>query len=801
MNGLALAHKKELVIAVLLYIGWVVLYTYIDTNKVKTNIYQQLDRQLVTAALTAPMLLPKTLHHQTMVASDLSSEQDIANRFKLSEYTDSNDVIYIYTLILRDDKVYFTSSSATPEERQSAEMLSDYFDPYDDVDPRVFEVFNKKQKTFLEYTDQWGTFRSVFIPAYAEDGTFYLTAADLSISHIEAVLSKQIYRSLIFALLFLLFIYPLYKVATKRRQNLLKILNTKVKQKTQQLFKSENRLKRALISANQAWFEVDVAEGQITVSDDFKIDGFGDSKTVFPIEEWLDNIHPDDVEATNALFNSGLKSGKTITMIYRVKSSQDEWIWLQSTCEVVEWDKNKKPLMMIGINTDITEQKLEEESFRNRQQQIIQDHKMLLVLGKDSFPSLMEAFNEIAECSAKQLNIARVSVWFLNDENTMITCKSLYFNGTVSNVEMALMAKDYPDYFRLLSISGFISADDARTHPATSGFADSYLKPLGITSMLDAPILIKGKMIGIVCLEHIGQKKKWSIENEEFARSIADLCAQEILEHERKQAEAELKDYKQDLEELVEKRTADMKKARDEAEQANMAKSDFLSSMSHELRTPMNSILGFSQLLEHDPKHTLTLEQTESVRYIKESGKHLLELINDVLDLAKIEAGNLDVKFEDVEVERLFDEIIVLIKAEAEKTSISLVKNVDKHGIIILKADYRKLKQVLLNFASNGIKYNNANGAVSFSAYETEHGTIRINVSDTGKGIAEESYSALFEPFNRLDMTNSNIPGTGIGLTICKQLVELMNGQIGVYKNQEGRGLTFWVEFEAVDKS
>jgi len=801
MKELAFVPRKEIVIAVLLYIAWVVLFTYIDTNDEKISLYKQLDQQLESAALIAPMLLPETLHYKAMMPGDLSSEQDTSNRLKLSDYTDNNDVIYIYTLILRDEKVYFTSSSATLEERQSGELLSDYFDHYDDVDPRVLDVFKSKQKSFLEYTDQWGTFRSVFIPRYSEDGTLYVTAADLSISHIEAVLNQQIYRSLIFAMLFLLFMLPLFKAATRRRQHLLKTLNAKVKQQTRELFKNENRLKRALTSANQAWFEINIQSEQITVSDDFKIDGFGDSSTIFSIDSWLEKIHLDDVEATKALFESGMKSGKTITMVYRVKSSQGQWSWLESTCEVVEWDKKNNPVVMVGINIDITEKKQKEESFHNRQNQILQNHKALLSLGKESFSSLVEAFNKIAERSAVQLNIARVSVWYLNEENTMITCKSLYFDGNVSNDEMTLLAEDYPNYFRLLNVSGFISADDAMTHPATSDFADTYLKPLGITSLLDAPILIKGEMIGIVCLEQIGLIRRWSIEDEEFAGSIADLCAQEILEFERKKAETALNDYKQDLEKQVEERTSEMKKARDEAERANMAKSNFLSSMSHELRTPLNSILGFSQLLELDAKHTLTQDQVESVQYIKDSGEHLLMLINDVLDLAKIETGHLDIKIEDVEVVSLINEIVNLIKSEAEKSSVSLENNIDKNAVITLKADYIKLKQVLLNFASNGIKYNTENGAVCFSSTITDHGTVRINVSDTGIGVEKESFVALFEPFNRLDMANSSLPGTGIGLTICKQLVELMNGEIGVLQNPDGKGLTFWVEFEAVADS
>jgi len=255
----------------------------------------------------------------------------------------------------------------------------------------------------------------------------------------------------------------------------------------------------------------------------------------------------------------------------------------------------------------------------------------------------------------------------------------------------------------------------------------------------------------------------------------------------------------QNINDTLKQRTFEMEKARDEAEHANMAKSEFLSSMTHELRTPMTAILGFSQLLELDPKHTLTQEQNESIQYIKDSGEHLLLLINNVLDLAKIESGNLDAKIEKVEVFSLVEEVVNLMKAEAEKSSVILVSNIDKNSTITLKADYKKLKQVLLNFASNGIKYNTENGVVCFSSTITAHGTIRINVSDTGTGVEKESLVAIFKPFIRLGMANSSLSGTGIGLTICKQLVELMNGEIGVLQKPKGKGLTFWVEFDAVN--
>jgi len=271
------------------------------------------------------------------------------------------------------------------------------------------------------------------------------------------------------------------------------------------------------------------------------------------------------------------------------------------------------------------------------------------------------------------------------------------------------------------------------------------------------------------------------------------LCTgQDITD--RNRSERELEQYRFHLEELVAERTNEMKVAVKNAENANKAKSEFLSSMSHELRTPMNAVLGFSQLLVTDTDSLLTKDQLESVEMIIEGGEHLLSLINDVLDLSKIEAGNSELKIESINIKTLISEVYLLVQPQAEQQSISLDNKITEEVDYKILADYRKLKQVMLNFSSNAIKYNSDQGILTYSC-DRSNNKIRLSVSDTGDGVTEELLPSLFEPFNRLDKANSTIQGTGIGLTICKNLVELMGGEIGVFMNP-GKGLTFWVEFE-----
>ena len=236
----------------------------------------------------------------------------------------------------------------------------------------------------------------------------------------------------------------------------------------------------------------------------------------------------------------------------------------------------------------------------------------------------------------------------------------------------------------------------------------------------------------------------------------------------------------------------DFRKARDEAEAASRAKSEFLSSMSHELRTPLNAILGFAQLLDTDHLLPLHEDQQESVDQILSGGKHLLDLIDQVLDLARIETGNITVSIEGVLLEDLLKECIPLAETLALKRNITLEHSLSEPSLAVL-ADTTRLKQVLLNLLSNAVKYNRDGGRVTLDSTASNRNTVVIAVSDTGVGIPEEKQEMVFEPFNRLGAETSATEGTGIGLTICKELVQLMNGTIG-FESTVGEGTTFWIE-------
>jgi len=283
---------------------------------------------------------------------------------------------------------------------------------------------------------------------------------------------------------------------------------------------------------------------------------------------------------------------------------------------------------------------------------------------------------------------------------------------------------------------------------------------------------------------------------QEAAAQLAIAIAQARL-YER------VKRHAEELEQRVEERTlalrnaneqlqheiAERRRAEEEADRANRAKSDFLSRMSHELRTPLNGILGFGQLLEME---SLPADQEESVAHILKAGRHLLGLINEVLDISRIEAGHLQLSVEPVPVGETLRAAIDLVRPLAAQRDIELGDKVAGDYRHVL-ADRQRLQQVLLNLLSNAVKYNRTRGAVAVSCEERPGGRLRILVMDTGHGISPDKLERLFTPFDRLGAEGTGIEGTGLGLALSKHLVEVMGGTLDV-TSQVGVGSTFAVE-------
>jgi PAS domain S-box-containing protein len=326
------------------------------------------------------------------------------------------------------------------------------------------------------------------------------------------------------------------------------------------------------------------------------------------------------------------------------------------------------------------------------------------------------------------------------------------------------------------------------------------LREAGLASYLILPLVVRGELLGTLNLgfPRTGPFPDWQVQ---IAREVAGQMALALWQA---RLHEQVGRHAAELEERVHQRTADLEaaaarlqgeviergRAEQEAERANRAKTWFLSRMSHELRTPLNAVLGFAQLLETEP---LAADQRESVEHILLAGRHLLALINEVLEISRVETGRLTVSPEPVLVADLLAPAVDLLRPLAAERRVTITLDCPGAEARHVLADRQRTQQVLLNLLSNAIKYNREGGSVRVGWGPAVEGRIRLDVTDTGPGIAPELMGRLFRPFERLGAEATGVEGTGLGLALSKRLVEAMQGSLGA-ESCPGEGSTFWVE-------
>ncbi len=425
---------------------------------------------------------------------------------------------------------------------------------------------------------------------------------------------------------------------------------------------------------------------------------------------------------------------------------------------------------------DLTKQKKQEQE--NLQETHIIQVQQQALLRISTLPAQINGDLEtvalhLTETAARLLQVRRCSIWLLQDNDTQLRCVDIYDAQTRQHSSNFLLkTENYPDYIKALQSGRVIDASDAWRDPRARELHDSYLRPQGILSMLDATIRFSGKVIGVLSCETVETKRIWTDLEIRFAGELADQVSLTLLNRSYRQSERQARQIARS------------------AVNANQAKSNFLASMSHEIRTPMNAILGFVDILAQEP---LTEEQHSYLKVIQNSATNLLTLLNDILDFSKIEAGKIKVEFADCHLPSLLEDLDSMMRPMASRKNLAFevlqCRELPEH----ILTDSVRLRQCLTNLLSNAIKFTEKGHVyLNVSCLEKDKTPwIQFAIEDTGIGIASDQQSAIFESYCQAD--NRSIQesrGVGLGLAITKNLTSLLGGQLSL-TSMPGNGSVF----------
>jgi len=553
--------------------------------------------------------------------------------------------------------------------------------------------------------------------------------------------------------------FALYQRKVHKNDDELDALNEERAATLQELAESRNSLAKAQRIAHLGSWDWDIQSGGLSWSNEiYRIFGLTPRAFGATYEAFLNAVHPDDRESVIEAVNRAVYEKEPYSVEHRVLRPDGEIRHVHEQGEVT-YNAAGEPLTMSGTVLDITERKLIEDEINTLNSDLenrVQDRTQAL---QEEITIRKRAERDSREERIKAqryLSMAGNLLVGLDDQGRidMINDYGSKLLGYTSPTE--LIGSDWfetavPASEQLAVRHVFTEIMAGREEPFHE-FENEIITQFGQTRIM--------------------QWHNVSMRDDD-GRITGVLCAATDITEQKNHAEY-------------------LHRAKEAAEAASHSKSGFLSNMSHELRTPMNAILGFSQLIQTD-KANLSAAQQEYIEIILNSGNHLLNLINEILDLTRIENGALKIELEELALGDTILNATTLLAPMAAKQHIMVhvPKNFDQ--LPLVTADPARLRQVLINLLSNAIKYNRDNGHVYMSVETTDTALARISIRDTGHGIPTQHRHELFLPFNRLAAENSGIEGTGVGLVLTKNLVELMGGRIG-FDSLEGEGSTFWVD-------
>ena len=539
-----------------------------------------------------------------------------------------------------------------------------------------------------------------------------------------------------------------------------------------QIRENSDRLYMALMVNNTGLWDWNPVSDEVIFNEEWaSLRGLKEAELKGKFSSWRDLIHPDDAESVIKTLNEHLAGNTEIySAEYRSKTKNGNYIWIRDNGKVVERGPDNKPLRVIGTNIDITLLK-ENEAVRTqnlRQQELLSE----IALRINAIDDFSQRMGIILEKVGRHTDVSRVYVFENSEDGT--ECNNTYEwcnEGIIPQIDelQNIPYSMVPSWRKMFEEYGRAYSEDISTLPEDLRLV---LEPQGIKSIVVYPLYLMGEFYGFIGFDECTKNKKWPKTELEFLRTISGIIANAF---ERKKMEQSIINE------------------RDRANTANKAKSEFLANMSHEIRTPMNAILGFSEVLHS----RLESEQhKQMLQSVLTSGNLLLSLINDILDLSKIEAGKLEINPEPLNFSSALDDIeqLFINKASRKGIRINRIKSSDFPAILLL--DEIRIKQVLFNLVGNAVKFTQE-GYVEINADfrkdpgSSDSGELRVEVTDTGIGIPESDHELIFEAFRQSTGGDTiKHDGVGLGLAISKRLIEKMNGKITL-RSVVGKGTTF----------
>lgn len=547
-----------------------------------------------------------------------------------------------------------------------------------------------------------------------------------------------------------------------------------------QLKESEMRLNLATSTASIGLWDWNIQTGETIYNEQWaNIMGYSLSELQpINIQTWIKHTHPDDLEKSNELlikhFNGELDYYENEL---RLKHKNGQWVWVLDRGKVIEWDSKSNPARMVGIHIDITERKLIEEELKQKEK--------ILSAAAFSIKELIENrnyLNAISKCFELIGTATLVDRMYLfvntYDDKGCYTSQILEWNyGTyeaqLNNPNLQnILIEELGDFIPLLQNNKPFSAI---VRELKTGKTKELLESQDILSIIVLPIYVENVFWGFLGFDECKYERIWTESEFSILSAFTSSIGKTIERH------------------LIEKA---LETSRQNAETANMLKSQFLANMSHEIRTPMHAILGYTSLMKD------IVENEESLNYlnaIQKAGNMLMNLINDILDLSKIEAGKLELQQGYVDIRRLFDDIKEIFSLKIENKNIKINMDIDSKIPKTVLMDEVRIRQILFNLVGNAVKFTEE-GSINVSAKVSSINekdnliSLTFKVQDTGIGIPEDQQSSIFNPFKQKDgQNNKKYGGTGLGLSISKRLIDIMNGSLSLI-SKVNKGSTFIVD-------